>query len=804
MWRKARGKEAEPEAKRLTHFEKAMGHGRSRLPAGNNPSAGGVGMGHRRALLDDDLEELWDFDAASPTERQFLNLKHNTAEFDDARAPFTGVGSVELGHVREKGSWWRRMYGRLSTHDREEGPSRDVAKVQVKVQQWQASVVSPADIAEEKVKVKGKNRDRQVKVVQVDLDSPPPPSLLGRPRLVGKKVDKKVEGLPLQSQSKPTPRAPVVPVDGYGRMLSPPLPAVPLKENSDDKVISSLERKLLLSPLSPPPVSPKSPRDTNVALRRADSMLARVFAGPMEYSSSEEEEPRNIHAVGSPKDKGKGRIVQKSPSRSFHTPVGTDEDAQASLVSPQASNSPIIAPREPSPEPAVPVPVPMPFQPTPIPHASLSKASRPAVLRLSDEQIERKAAAIPTRLVHAVEPALYPGLHNQTSQPRKRERIHDARPPEARGRDTETTPKFSSGPRRPQKIVLPTPLSPARYPEVDGGATARGSGFSNPTVDPREFGIGIPPQPQSQPPSQSQASVQARWPSTRNSRHFKYEPEPPRPLDRVPPSHIGSTLADPRVVPEFVPPRLVGAPPPMKHLQSGYGPLPPDAGFASGPPRGFNDRYRHSMSHPPPPQMRAYRDGAYRNMPSGYDYPAPAPRLSRREYDGRHNYSPPNVRPSRTSNLPVSGRHRSPPNIPTNSRRQSRLPVGLDSLESDLESLPRHPAVRPQVARMRWESFPNPSVPDERASRRISEPPQPHYTPRLASPTSPIASSPPLLSPLNDSRYPISGSRPTYFDKYDSSEFLTTLTTQSPTPPDDNPNVLPPILSTPGKKLKRK
>jgi hypothetical protein len=151
MWRKARGKEAEIEARRLTHLEKAMGRGRSRLSASNNPPAAGGGAGQRRegrALLDDDLEEPWDFDATSPTERQVLNLKLDTgrpfsAEIDDARVPLRGGGDVELGHVREKGSWWRRMYNQLSTHDREEGPSRDVEKVQVKVQRWQASVVSP-------------------------------------------------------------------------------------------------------------------------------------------------------------------------------------------------------------------------------------------------------------------------------------------------------------------------------------------------------------------------------------------------------------------------------------------------------------------------------------------------------------------------------------------------------------------------------------------------------------------------------------------------------------------------------------
>jgi hypothetical protein len=155
--------------------------------------------------------------------------------------------------------------------------------------------------------------------------------------------------------------------------------------------------------------------DTEVDLRRVDSMLARVFAGPMEYSSSEEEEPRNTRAVGSPKDKGKARAVQKSSSEGFHTPVGTAEDAQASPVPPQAAMPTTFARSGSSPQPGVPFPVPTPFQPTPIPHASLSNASRPEILRLSDEQIERKAAAIPAGLVHAVEPALYPGLRNQTS-----------------------------------------------------------------------------------------------------------------------------------------------------------------------------------------------------------------------------------------------------------------------------------------------------------------------------------------------------------------------------------------------------
>lgn len=693
------------------------------------------------------------------------------------------------------------MYNQLSTH--EEGPSRDIEKVQVKVQRWQANVVSRVDVVEGKVKAKSKNRDKQ----QIDLDSLPPPSFLGKPRLVGKNVDMKVEGLPLEPQRMPPPFMPVISADGHGRALSPPL--VTGKGNSNNKFLSSLGRELPPPPLSPPPVSPKSPKDTNVDLGRVDSMLARVFAGPMEYSSSEED-LENSHAVVSPKDKGKARIVQKSSSESFHT-VGTAEGAQASPFSLQTARPTILAHREPYPQPTVPVPVPVltPFQPTPIPHASLSKASRPEVLRLSDEQIERKAAAIPVGLVHAVEPALYPGLRNQMSQPTKKERTHDARPLAAKERDRDITPKFSSGPRRPQKIVFPTPLSPARYPEGGGWSAAARSGFRDSRVDPREFGIDIPPQPQSQRSSQSQASVQARWPSTRNSRRWNNEPEPPRSSNRMPPSHIGPPPMNPGIVPEFVPPRLIGASPQMNQLRSAYEHLPPGAGFAPGLPQGFNDRHRHTRSHPPPPQIRAHHGGAYQEMPLGYAHPAPGP--SRRQYDGRYNNSP-DSRPSRVSNPPNLGRHRSPPGMParpSDIRNRSHSPFGIDPLESDLESLPRHPAVRPQVARMRRDSFPNPSVPDGRASRRISEPPQPLFTSRLASPTSPIASSPPLLSPLNDSRYPTTGSRPTYFDKYDSSEFLTTLTTQSPPPalPANDkpyPDVLPPILSTPGRKLKRK
>ena len=795
MWRIARGKEAEIEARRLTHLEKAMGRGRSRLSASNNPSAAGVGAGHRRegrALLDDDPEELWDFDATSPTERQVLNLKLDggrpfSAEDDGARVPHRGGGDVEPGHVREKGSWWRRMYHRLSTHDREEGPSHDVEKAQVKVQQWRASVVSPINLAGGKTTGKGKGTyNRPEERRHIDLDSPPPPSFLAKPRLVTK-VEAKVEGLPSQPQSKPTPLSPVVPADENGRVLSPP--PVPVKENSNNKPPSSLERGL-----SPPPLSP------SVELRSVDSVLARMFSGPMEYSSSEEEEPRNTYAVRSPKDKGKGRAAQTSEGS--HTPMDTTQDAQVSPGPPQATAPTPLAHSGPSPSRGIPMPV--PFQPTPIPHASLSNASRPEVLRLSDEQIERKAAAILVGLVHAVEPALYPGLRNQTSQPTRKGRIHDARSHEVKEKDRDIMPKFASGPRRPQKIVLPTPLSPARYPEGGNWAAAGDSGFRRSAVDPREFGIGIPPQSHSQPSSQSQASIQARWPSTRNSRHWKHELEPP---NRMPPPHIGTPPRAPKVIPEFVPPRFVGASPPMKQLRSGYEPLPPGARSAPSSPQVFNDKYRYTTSHAPRPQVQAHHDSAYRDVPSKYGYSAPG--SSRRQHHGQQHYSP-DSRPSRASNLPNSGRHR-PPDIParhSNYRNRSHSPFGIDPVESDLESLPRHPAVRPQVARMRRESFPNPSVSDGRSSRRISEPQQPLFTSRIASPTSPIASSPPLLSPLNDSRYPITGSRPTYFDKYDSSEFLTTLTTQSPPvlPGNDNPypDVLPPILSTPEKKLKRK
>jgi hypothetical protein len=809
MWRKARGKEAEIEARRLTHLEKAMGRGRSGLSASNNPPAVGAGAGHRRegrVLLEDDLEEPWDFDATSPTERKVLNLQLDagrpfSADIDDARAPLRGGGDAELGHVREKGSWWRRMYNQLSTHDREEGPSRDVEKVQVKVQRWQASVLAPVDLVEGKVKSKSKSKstNKWREEGQIDLDSPPPPSFLGKPRLVGKTVDTRVEGLPSQSRNNP---ASLLPAIAAGMAPSPP--PVPIKGNSNDRLPSSPERELPLPPSSPPH---KSPTAADVDLRRVDSVLARVFAGTMEYSSSEEE----VWNTRARKDKGKARLAQKS-SEGFHTPVGTAENVQVRPVSPRAAmptplaysgSSPRLGPPLP-----VPVPVPAPFQPTPIPHASLSNAARPEILRLSDEQIERKAAAIPPGLIHAVEPALYPGLRNQTSQPTKKERIHHARPLGVKESDRDITPKLSSGPRRPQKIVLPTPLSPARYPEEGSWTAAGGSGFRSSAVDPREFGIDIPSQFHSQPSSQSQISVQARWPSTRNSRHWKCEPEPPRSSNRMPPSHIGPPPGIPGVIAEFVPPRLVGASPPMNQLRSAYDPPPPGAGFAPGSPQGFNGRYRDATSHPPRPQIRAHHDGTYRDVPSRYGYPAPG--SSRRQYHAHHNYSP-DSRPLRSSNLPKSGRHQSPLDMParvSNSRIRSHSPFGIDPVESDLESLPRHPAVRPQVARMRRESFPNPSVSDGRSSRRISEPPRPLFASRVASPTSPIVSSSPLLSPMNDSRYPTTGSRPTYFDKYDSSEFLTTFTTQSPPvlPANDNPypDVLPPILNTPGKKLKRK
>ena len=816
MWRKARGKEAEIEARRLTHLEKAMGRGRSHLSASNNFPA--AGAGHRRegrALLEDDLEEPWDFDATSPTERQVLNLKLDTgrpfsAEIDDARVPLRGGAGVELGHAREKGSWWRRMYNQVSTHDREEGPSRDVEKVQVKVQRWQASVVSPVNLVDGKAKGKGKGtNNRPEERGPIDLDSPPPPSFLAKPRMVSKNMGPNVEGLPSQSQSKPTRLPPVIPADESGRVLSPP--PIPVKEKSNNKLPPSLERGLPPPPLSPPPMSPKSPTDTDVDLKRVDSVLARMFAGPMEYSSSEEEQPRNTHAVGSSKDKGKGRVVQKNSSEGLHTPTGIAEDVQVSPDPLQAATpTPLarsgLSPRQGAPLP-VPVPVPVPFQPTPIPHASLSKASRPGILRLSDEQIERKAAAIPAGLVHAVEPALYPGLRNQTSQPTRKERIHDSRAPEVKERDRDITSKFASGPRRPEKIVLPNPLSPARYPEGGSWAAAGGSRFRSSAVDPREFGIDIPPQSHLHSSSQSQAPVQARWPSTRNSRHLKRDLEPPRSSNRMPPSHIDPSHGIAGVIPEFVPPRLVGASPPMKQLRSTYEPLPPGAGSAPGSPQGFNDRYPYPTSHPSRPQIPAHHDGAYRDVPSTYGYPAPG--SSRRQYNGQHHYSP-DSRPSKANNLPNSGRRR-PPDIqakPSNPRNRSHSPFGIDPVESDLESLPRHPAVRPQVARMRRESFPDPRVSDGRSSRRISEPRQPLFTSGVASPTSPIASSSPLLSPLNDSRYPITGSRPTYFDKYDSSEFLTTLTTQSPPvlPRNDNPypDVLPPILGTPEKKFKWK
>ncbi|KAG8794056.1 hypothetical protein FRC17_008341, partial [Serendipita sp. 399] len=258
LWRKARGKEAEFEARRRTHFERAMGKTRyvadvkKELPV--EP--------HGQEGLDESEEDMPFTPSKLTTGAKISQIRTKSPREDPRRSKekakeksrFLGdlpdEEAAMLGHPPRQRSWWDRVYGRVSTDDPDEeqnyfGEVHKAKKVKI----------TQLPIHSQKANIRA-HAGRSV-----DLDEPPPPSLLGkRPR------NSQNSGNEVPAERKPF-------LDWGPSNTQPPR----LPDEEDD-----LNEKILL----------KLPSGDRSAVtkehNREDGLLGRLFSRSRESSTHEE------------------------------------------------------------------------------------------------------------------------------------------------------------------------------------------------------------------------------------------------------------------------------------------------------------------------------------------------------------------------------------------------------------------------------------------------------------------------------------------------------------------------------------
>lgn len=453
MWRKMRGKEAELEARRRTHFERAMGKSRTVT----EPKKGPVEPhGARGDESDEEDMEIPSRLLLGTREEQPWTLENEKASVK-RREKFDGKQSLlpvyldeGRGHEPRQHSWWTRMYGRLSTEDPESLPS----------QRRQASG-GPSNIPIHSFNA----RIREHALRVVDLDDPPPPSLLGRGHKRGRKSGH------ADSDDPSGEKQPFVSWN----------PSVTLPPRPSDKGIILEEH------------SPKAlPVQSNVGKEKMkpnghekeDSMLGRIFAHTPEQSVDERTTDKEKQRHGLPSlfqrkedianmVKGWSLPILKSPADAPPVPAKEEDIPSIPSLSPSPPARPksnglldVLARTSP--------PVPTPAQPVPVLHDSLSRARRPGVLIADEAGVSPPAELINVqrwprgRVEKWVE-----GTRKQLDPP------HVAPPPNQRlsHRPVQSMGSMpppvdsmryrsygAKGPKKPAKIILPTPLSPARWP----------------------------------------------------------------------------------------------------------------------------------------------------------------------------------------------------------------------------------------------------------------------------------------------------------------------------------------------------
>lgn len=458
MWRKMRGKEAELEARRRTHFERAIGKSRIVTETKKGP------VEPHGAANDDsdegDVEFSSSFLLGTREEQPWILEKEKAAKKKRERNNLDGKPNFlpdfldeERGHEPRQRSWWSRMYGRLSTEDAELEPPLPPQKRQPSG--------GPSNIP---IRA-SRSHVKEYALRPVNLDEPPPSSLLARGKRSGHREsdDPSNEKQPFLNWS----------------------PSVTLLPRSTDK---GLRVDQITSPSDQPHAGELGEKSGR--LERGDSLLGRIFAHTPEHSADEgtTEQEKKHHGLPSLFQKKheiassvKGWGIPSSKSSPTPPPVPVKEEDILSI--PSLSPSP---PGRANPTQLINIlnrtspPVPTPAQPVPVLHDSLSRARRPGVLIADEAGISPPRDLIqvppPPQLQPQPKPRIeqwiestskrlenppIPPLSMRPSNHRPMDSYGGMPPPVNSMRDRSYAPR---GPKRPAKIVLPTPLSPARWP----------------------------------------------------------------------------------------------------------------------------------------------------------------------------------------------------------------------------------------------------------------------------------------------------------------------------------------------------
>lgn len=484
MWRTARGKEAEFEARRRTHFERAMG--KSRTLAGVKKDL--PPEPHPEGDIESDGEDFLAANSrflANPKERRSVERaperksKRDGAEYAATSLLIPTYGDEEMAlppdqEARGQRSWWSRVYGRLSGDDRAQ---EEHIRHSGKAHRRDTSIIIDLPLAS-----KGQERIRAHALRAVDLDEPPPTSLLGRRQKSGHA--RGIDGLPSEKQ-------PFLDWD----------PAITQPPRLPDQSIRLSEKPVGENILAASETRSRSPVEKKELHQRDDSLLGRIFARSSEHSHHEPEHDkpafklpslflRKQDVAGAVKGwdlfASKALPAEPVPSKPSPIPGAVVMDAETvdipTIPSPSPS-PPRVLPNIHKVMPIQPPIVPQtPAQPTPVLHPTLSYARRPSLL-IADEAGMLPALDMkppegrtqswvkathkhikPSVVNPMISPTNPPPPPSQPNVPRRNERPNRTEGPPLSGSMRQRGYYPTRGPRKPAKVVMPTPLSPARYP----------------------------------------------------------------------------------------------------------------------------------------------------------------------------------------------------------------------------------------------------------------------------------------------------------------------------------------------------
>lgn len=435
MWRKMRGQEAELEARRRTHFEQAMGKKRTLTERVKRESPAEP----HTLVSDGDSEELEIPQSKLLLRREYLQSKPKAkAKGKERLLPLHGDEERMVEHERQH-SWWSRMVGRFSSHSDEE------------------LRLSSSAVRSQPPLRSGKSQVREYARQQVDLDEPPPPSLLGRGKKTGNIWAEKQPFLNWSPSVTPLPQ-----LDEKGPREDT---ARALTHGEEFRRSGKIEDKKSIH-------------------HRDDSLLARIFSRSPELGSDEEEEKKEKYlklpslfqrkqdvakevkgwdiplskSPLAPRESSNSVPMVPTPSRVSSTPIRLKEDLPS---------IPSLSPSPPSRanqhlNNLLCTPPPAPAQPTPVLHESLSR--KPDLL-VADEKGSISSTEI-TPLKPEERTRKWVADTNNELGSSLRRMFSRAPPTIAPTGVPLAPPSFGTkGPRKPKKIVMPAPLSPARWPE---------------------------------------------------------------------------------------------------------------------------------------------------------------------------------------------------------------------------------------------------------------------------------------------------------------------------------------------------